>query len=107
MQIYNHDPTSYGRDHRIYRANNGWSEYGINYYNRPGVVNPTDTENSSHGGWHYFWVNASDIDRQRNNSTRHGWNIHDTGGNIFSDWATYRSRNYNSGSAPRLRILFW
>lgn len=107
VQMYNNDPTKYGRDHRIYRTNASWSEYGITYNNRPAVVNPTDTENSSVGGWHYFWVNASDIELQRTDATRHGWNIHDVGGNWLSAWADYRSRNHSATYAPRLRVLFY
>lgn len=104
VQLYNNSPTSYNRDHEIHRVDSAWTEYGITYNNRPGASSYSDTESSADGGWRTWSVWASDIQRQRDNSTRFGWRIRDNGGNIFSDWANYDSRE--NSSKPRLNIVF-
>lgn len=105
VQLYNNDPTSNNRDHRIARVTASWAEYTLTYNNRPGTTNDTATQSAQGGGWKTWWVNASDIQLQRNNATRFGWNVRDVGGSIWSSWATYDSRDRSS--QPRLNITFY
>jgi hypothetical protein len=105
VQLYNNNPTGNNRDHTISRVTGNWSEYGITFDNKPGTTNDSDTESAEGSGWKTWAVYGSDIQLQRSAGSRFGWNIRDTGGSIWSDWATYDSRE--KPSKPTLRIVFY
>ena len=109
VHLYNNNSTSWNRDHWLTRVTGGdWNEHnpnGITYNNRPGISGNISWQSGADGGWRTFTVPAGHVEPQRNNATRWGYNVRDTGGNILSDWVHYSSRE--SSNDPYMRILFY
>lgn len=90
------------------RNNSAWTEAAVTYNLRPSSVNDSDSQDSSGTGAATltFSVNASDIELQRAEGTRLGWQMRDRGDsnacNIYTQYYTKES-----GQPATLRITFY
>lgn len=108
VRVYLSDPSSYCRDHQIFRVTASWAENTLTHNNQPGY-DQGQGSNCSNGstGYRSFSVSTAQIDQQRTGN-RYGWTIRDVGGNILSSWAHYQTREYSGGSrAAQLDVVFY
>jgi prepilin-type N-terminal cleavage/methylation domain-containing protein len=107
VRVYLFEPSSWCRDHRIFRVTGNWSEGTITYDNDPNW-DQGGGQICSNGsaGYRTFSVSNAQVDQQRTGN-RYGWVITDIGGNFLSSWADYRSREGNSTQGARLDVEFY